>query len=135
MKTNIANETHVHTVNTAAEAKEQVKRHAAQGYTRDQLFVLAHDKDRTDRLAEKTDTEQIGLEEEGLGTALANIFRSRGDELRAKMKSVGVGDAEAERLERSMDQDKIVVIAWGGKTYESDRDCDSTITYYPPFII
>lgn len=135
MKTNIANATHVHTVNTAAEAKEQVQRHIAQGYTRDQLFVLAHDKERTGRLAEKTDTEQIGLEEEGIGTAVANIFRSRGDELRAKMKSVGVGDAEAERLERSLDQDKIVVIAWSGKTYESEGDYDPYITYYPPFII
>ncbi|MCQ6558836.1 general stress protein [Paenibacillus mendelii] len=135
MKTNITTATHVHTVNTAAEAREQVERHVSQGYTRDQLFVLAHDKDRSERLTEQTATEQIGLEEEGLGTAVANIFRSRGDKLRAKMRSVGIGADEAERLEQMLDQDKIIVIAWSGKSYESDDDYDPYINYYPPFLV
>ncbi|MBB3108528.1 hypothetical protein FHS18_000556 [Paenibacillus phyllosphaerae] len=134
MATNLTTQTNVHTVDTLQEAKAQVDRFVAQGYTKDQLFVLAHDKDRTERLVEETDTERIGLEEEGVMTAAANLFRSRGMELRAKMQSVGIRAEEAERLEKELDRDKIVVIAWGGKPY-GDDDYDPAIMFYPPFIV
>lgn len=125
--------TSVHAVDTIQEAREQLDRYILQGYSRDQLFVLAHEKDRQERVAEHANAEQIGISEEGVGTSLANIFRSRGAELRAKMRSVGISEAEAERLEREMDNDRIVVIAWGGKPYEDD-DFDPNIIYYPPII-
>ncbi|TYP70310.1 general stress protein [Paenibacillus methanolicus] len=134
MATNVTNATKVHTVSTMQEAKEQIHSFIAQGYAKDQLFVLAHDKDRTERLAEAMDTERIGLEEEGVMTAVANLFRSRGKELRAKMQSVGIRASEAERLEKELDQGKIVVIAWGGKPYENE-DYDPLISYYPPFLL
>ncbi|CAH1210850.1 hypothetical protein PAECIP111893_03302 [Paenibacillus plantiphilus] len=125
--------TSVHAVSTIQEAREQLDRYILQGYSRDQLFVLAHEKDRTERIAEQTHAEEIGMNEEGLGTAIANIFRSRGAELRAKMRSVGISEVEAERLESEMDRDRIVVIAWGGKPYEDDN-YDPNIIYYPPII-
>ncbi|GIP30514.1 general stress protein [Paenibacillus sp. J23TS9] len=130
METNMTNMTKVQTVNTAGDVHAQVDKFVIEGYSTDRIYVLAHDKDRTDRVADQTGTEQIGMDEEGMGTAIANIFRSRGDELRAKMKSMGISDNDAERLEEDMDRDKIVVIAWGGKEYDND-DFDPTITYYP----
>ncbi|MBW7476759.1 general stress protein [Paenibacillus oenotherae] len=125
--------TSVHAVSTIHEAREQLDSYIRQGYTRDQLFVLTHEKDRTERIAEQTNAEQIGISEEGIGTSIANIFRSRGAELRAKMRSVGISESEAQRLEEEMDRDKIVVIAWGGKPYEDD-EYDPDIMYYPPII-
>lgn len=126
--------TNVHTVNTIAEARQQIETYKSKGYDKDHLYILAHDKERTKRLAAQTDAEQIGIAEEGLDMAIANIFRSRGSELRAKLKSMGVSPEEAERLESEMDQDKIVVIAWGGVQFYED-DYDPAIIYYPLILV
>jgi hypothetical protein len=126
--------TKVHTVNNAVEVQEQVYRYQAEGYAKDYIYVLTHDKDRTNRIAENTDAEKIGIAEEGLGTAIANIFRSNGDELRAKMRSLGISEQDAERLEQEMDQDKILVIAWGGKEYTGE-EFDPYVYYYPHYIV
>lgn len=125
--------TKVHTVNNAVEVQEQVYRFQTEGYAREYIIVLTHDKGRTNRLAARTDAEKIGVAEEGLGTAIANIFRSNGDELRAKMRSLGLSKTDAERLERELDQDKILVIAWGGKEYVGD-DYDPYVYYYPHYV-
>lgn len=126
--------TKVHTVNKISEVQDQVISFQREGYPQDNIYVLTHDKDRTSRIVENTDAEKIGVAEEGIGTAIANIFRSNGDELRAKMRSLGISEMDAERLEREMDRDKILVIAWGGKEYTGD-DYDSTVYYYPHYVV
>lgn len=123
-------QTKVHTVMTREEVQEQVYRFRREGYAEDRIFVLTHDKTRTKRLAERTDAEEIGIMDEGIGTAIGNIFRNTGDELRAKMRSLGIAEAEAERLEGEMDRDKIVVIAWGGREYDND-DFDRDVYFHP----
>lgn len=122
--------TKVRVVNNITEVKEQIQLFQNEGYSKEHIFILTHDKDRTSRIADKTDATTIGVSEEGLGTALANIFRSTGDELRAKMRSLGITESDAERLESEMDRDKVLVIAWGGKEYYED-DYDPAIYYYP----
>ncbi|GIP33179.1 general stress protein [Paenibacillus sp. J2TS4] len=126
--------TKVHTVGKLTEAQEQVNEFLREGYAKDHVYVLTHDRDRTERVADRTDAEQIGVDEEGLGTAVANLFRSRGNELRAQMRALGISPEAAERLEREMDNDKIVVIGWGGEQYDEDR-YDPHITYYPPYVL
>jgi len=126
-------ETQVRTVDNVNTALVQVKKFRAEGYREDNIYVLAFDKDRTERVAERTNAGQIGISEEGVGTAIANIFRSRGAELRAKMRSMGFTESDAERHEAEMENDKIVVIAWGGNQFEGD-DSDPTIQYFPPMM-
>ncbi len=126
--------TKVHTVNNVVEVKEQVYRFQMDGYAKDKIFVLTHDKDRTKRIVDNTEAEKIGIAEEGFGTAIANIFRSNGDELRAKMRSLGISEEDSQRLEREMDEDKILVIAWGGKEY-SGEEFDPAVYYYPYYAV
>lgn len=126
--------TKVHTVNSILEVQQQVNHFQREGYSRDNIFVLTHDKSRTNRIADNTDAELIGIAEEGLGTAIANIFRSTGDELRAKMRSLGIAKLDAERLEQEMDKDKILVIAWGGREYLGD-EYDPAVYYYPHYMV
>jgi hypothetical protein len=126
--------TKVRTVDNSVEVQEQVYKFQREGYSQDHLFVLTHDKDRTKRIAEHTDAGKIGVAEEGLGTAIANIFRSNGDGLRAKMRSLGISEQDSQRLEREMDQDKILVIAWGGKEY-SGEEFDPAVYYYPHYFV
>lgn len=123
-------QTKVHTVMTREEVQEQVHRFQREGYAEDRIFVLTHDKTRTKRIAERTDAEEIGIMDEGIGTAIGNIFRNTGDELRAKMRSLGIAKSEAERLEEEMDRDKIVIIAWGGREYDND-DYDRDVYFHP----
>ena len=122
--------TKVRIVDSIIEVQNQVRYFQNEGYPDDNIFILTHDKDRTSRIADKTDATTIGIAEEGFGTAIANIFRSTGDELRAKMRSLGIAKYDAERLESEMDRDKVLVIAWGGKEYFGE-EYDPAVFYYP----
>jgi hypothetical protein len=82
----------------------------ATGVHEDNLYVLSHEKDDTKDLAQDADVNTIGLKEEGLGTAISNVFESRGDELRNKMTEIGLSDVEADQYERKLDMGKILLI-------------------------
>jgi hypothetical protein len=120
--------TQVSTVSNIEEAKVQLGNWMDEGYPQTSIYVLTHDEDRTDRIVDETETEKIGLIEEGLGSSVANLFRSHGDELRNKLKSLGVSKVDAEWLEAEMDRDMIVMIAWGGQLFDGEKH-DPSIIY------
>jgi hypothetical protein len=122
----------VHTVNNILEARDTIMKLQQDGYPKENIFVLSHDKARTDHVAEKTDTNKVGVAEEGVLTAIANLFRSTGDGLRAKLTAMGVSKEHADRLEKEMDNGKIVILAWSGTTYDGDK-YDDSIRYMTPY--
>jgi hypothetical protein len=130
VRTASVNGTKLTTVNNILEARNEIQQLIDEGYHKSSLYVVAHDRERTDRLVENTEASPIGIVEEGVITAIANLFRSRGDELRAKLRSMGVSKEQAEMLEVEMDHGKIVILAWGGKMY-ADEEYDPDISYYP----
>ncbi|MCE3203256.1 general stress protein [Paenibacillus sonchi] len=93
------------------QAIEEVNRLLGSGYTRDDLYVISHNEDREGRIADAADTNEVGLHEEGLFGAIANMFRSRGDALRNKITSLGFSPAEAAYYEKELDSGKVLVIA------------------------
>ncbi|MCG7408720.1 general stress protein [Paenibacillus sp. ACRRX] len=125
--------TKVFTVENAIQAERRIQELVREGYNKDNLYVLAHDNDRTERVAEQTNASKIGVAEEGMLTAIGNLFRSHGDTLRAKMRSMGVSKQYADILESELDKGKIVILAWNGVSYEGDR-YDSEVTYFPPYL-
>ncbi|MDB5053224.1 MAG: hypothetical protein JWM44_1274 [Bacilli bacterium] len=126
--------TKVHTVNNILEARNTIREIEHDGYSKENIFVLTQNKKRTEHISKHTDGNEIGVADEGIITAIANLFRSEGDELRAKLRSMGVSRPHAEQLERAMDKGKIVILAWGGTSYDDDNDIDDqNITYYPPY--
>lgn len=98
-------------VNNGLEAVDVVNDLHRQGYAQDEIYVLAHEKDRTDRLADVTDANKVGMAEEGMLDTIANLFRSRGDELRNKIESMGFSSYEAGRYESELDTGKVLVMA------------------------
>jgi hypothetical protein len=122
----------VHTVNNILEARDTIMRLQQDGYPKDNIFVLSHDKARTEHVADQTDTHKIGVAEEGVLTAIANLFRSTGDGLRAKLTAMGVSKEHADRLEKEMDNGKIVILAWSGTAYDGDK-YDDSIQYMKPY--
>lgn len=89
---------------------QEVKTQAANGVKKENLYVMSHDDDRTDRVAGKVDANEVGLQEEGLGTAVSNIFNKKGDELRAKLRELGFDQSESSNLEEKLDHGKILLI-------------------------
>lgn len=98
-------------VENGVKAVQEVKQLQSSGYGYDNIFVLAHDEDRTDRIVDTANANEIGIKEEGMFDSLANLFRSRGDELRAKITSLGFTDAEADFYEKELDLGKVLIIA------------------------
>ena len=59
------------------------------------------------RIADDTNTNTIGVKEQGLGTSIIN-FSPKGDELRNQMEEMGLSKEEANLYEEKLDQGKIL---------------------------
>ncbi|PLS07985.1 general stress protein [Neobacillus cucumis] len=101
----------VRVVENGVQAKKEIEQLIMQGYTKDEIYLLAHDKDRSNDLTDSLDISDIGMSEQGVMDSLANVFRTRGDELRSKMESLGLSSNDAERYEKELDLGKVVVVA------------------------
>ncbi|MGG1679220.1 general stress protein [Neobacillus sp. NRS-1170] len=104
---------HVRVVENGLEAKKAIDQFMSEGFTKEEVYLLAHDKDRSEHLSEATDIQDIGIQEQGVFDSMANVFRSRGDKLRAKMRALNLSDLEAQHLEKELDEGRVVVIATG----------------------
>lgn len=94
-------------------AAQEIEHLHQSGYTTNQIYVLAHDSDKTSKIAEVASSNQVGIREEGLFGSMANLLRSRGDELRAKIVSLGFTEAEAAFYEKQLDLGKVLIVAVG----------------------
>ncbi|MFC7678510.1 general stress protein [Paenibacillus sp. GCM10028914] len=92
-------------------AVQEIQNLATSGYMAEHIYVLAHDSEKTERIAQASEAKEIGIKEEGVFDSIANLFRSRGDELRAKIVSLGFTEAEADFYEKQLDLGKVLVIA------------------------
>ncbi|RUS47801.1 general stress protein [Cohnella sp. AR92] len=98
-------------VENGLEAFQTVQNLRAQGYEGDDIYVLAHEPDRTERLADAARVNTIGPAEEGVLQTVANFFRNRGDELRGKIEAMGLTKGEALTYEAELDRGKVLVLA------------------------
>jgi len=109
-------------VMTEEQAIEEIRAFRREGFALEEIYVLAHDDDTTIALSDLMNTNRIGLDEEGVANSFANLFRSKGDELRSKMQSLGLTEAEANHFERELDKGKILVMVWYDDTDRYDRE-------------
>ena len=91
----------------------------SQGVDEDNIYVITHDDDRTNRVADNADANTVGVSETGLGTSIKNVFRKKGDELRAKFEELGFSADESKLLEDKLDQGQIILAI---------KDAPSTLT-------
>lgn len=95
-------------VENVIEAKNVIEQFSSQGYTKNEVHLLIHEKDE---LPNEMDTKKVGVVDEDEFNSLANVFCSRGEEMRSKMKSLGLSDLEADQYEENLDQGYLAVIA------------------------
>ena len=99
------------TVENVVQAKEAVEKLEMQGYSKDEIYIFAHSKERGGHISDALQTEEIGISEQGFIESMKNMFVSRGDELRAKMEAAGLTAHEAENAEALLDAGKLIIIA------------------------
>jgi hypothetical protein len=98
-------------VENGVEARKEIAQFRMQGFTKDEIYLLAHDQNRAEHLTDALEISDIGVGEQGVLDSIANVFRSRGDELRSKLESLGLSAAAAARCEEEMDHGKVIVVA------------------------
>ncbi|PGY12548.1 general stress protein [Bacillus sp. AFS031507] len=98
-------------VENEVQAKKSVVQFLNQGFTKEEVYILAHDKDRSMDLTDATDTNGMEVYDQGVFESLANVFRSRGDELRSNMESLGLSYFEAQQFEGELDMGRLVIVA------------------------
>ncbi|NHN29748.1 general stress protein [Paenibacillus agricola] len=94
------------------QAISEIRAFQQEGYTLEEIYVIAHDNDTTEGFSKLMSTKTVGIYEEGITNAFANLFRSRGDQLRVKLQSLGLSKDEADFYEKELDKGKIMVMAW-----------------------
>lgn len=99
------------TVENVVQAKEQVEKYLAEGYSHDEIYIFAHDEKRGKDITEALHTENVGVSEEGFFNKLKNLVSSRGDELRSKMHAAGLSKDEAAVAEEELDEGKLIIVA------------------------
>lgn len=85
---------------------KEVQRQAANGVSKDNLYVVSHDDDRTDRVAGKVEAN----EPDELGELVGARYNKKGDELRKIFQEFGFTSDEAGDLEEKLDHGTIFLL-------------------------
>lgn len=99
------------TVRSHTEAASLATAFLQDGFSREEIYVFAYDKNESKQLTDATNSGKVGLKEQGLSGTIGNVFKKRGDELRAKLHSLGLSESEASEYEEQLDRGLIVVVA------------------------
>ncbi|MCD5322392.1 MULTISPECIES: general stress protein [Pontibacillus] len=90
--------------------QNDVQKLADNGVTKDHIYLMTHDDDRTERLADNTDANTVGINEMNMGEIVGNLFNKKGDELRNKLQDLGFSQHEAETYEEHLDEGKVLLM-------------------------
>ena len=110
----------VHEYEKEQEVVMKVKELELQGIHQDDIYVLTHEKHLTKKIADDTNTNTIGVKEQGLGTSIIN-FSPKRDELRNQMEEMGLSKEEANLYEEKLDQGRILLLVTAEIPTASDR--------------
>jgi hypothetical protein len=98
-------------VENGVQAKQEIEQLIMQGFRKDDIYLFAHDKTRSENLTDSLDINDVGVKEQGIFGSIPNIFQNRGDELRSKLESLGISTVDAEHYEKELDHGRCVVVA------------------------
>ncbi|MGM0963635.1 general stress protein [Bacillus pumilus] len=94
------------TVENSKEAKQTIEQIRS---GKDDIFVFAYDPERSDTVTEHTNAKSMTAVDQGILDQIANVIRTRDDELMAKMMSVGADQELALTLLDELKKGKLVI--------------------------
>ncbi|WP_345241239.1 general stress protein [Pontibacillus salipaludis] len=90
--------------------QNDVQKLADNGIKKEHIYLMTHDEDRTERLANNTDANTVGAQEMNFAEVIGNIFSEKGEELRNKLQDLGFSESEADSYEEDLDEGKILLM-------------------------
>ena len=81
------------------------------GFTKENIYVFAHDKKESKQLTETTETGEVGFQELGLAHSLSTLFKGRSETLLAKLQGLGMDEQEAADYEEQLTRGLFLVVA------------------------
>ncbi|MDY0943375.1 MULTISPECIES: general stress protein [Priestia] len=94
-----------------AETKKAIETFLQEGFTRNDIYLFTYNRENSKNLMNVTGTSDVGLAEQHIFDSIANVFRSREEEIRKKMHSLGLSEIEIKQCLERMDRGDIVIIA------------------------
>ncbi|MCM3147976.1 general stress protein [Bacillus pumilus] len=94
------------TVENSKEAKQTIEQIRS---AKDDIFVFAYDPERSDTVTEHTNAKSMTAVDQGILDQIANVIRTRDDELMAKMMSVGADQELALTLLDELKKGELVI--------------------------
>ncbi len=94
------------TVENSKEAKQTIEQIRS---AKDDIFVFAYDPERSDTVTEHTNAKSMTAVDQGILDQIANVIRTRDDELMAKMMSAGADQELALTLLDELKKGKLVI--------------------------
>ncbi|MCY7575610.1 general stress protein [Bacillus pumilus] len=94
------------TVENSKEAKQTIEQIRS---PKDDIFVFAYDPERSNTVTEHTNAKSMTAVDQGILDQIANVIRTRDDELMAKMMSVGADQELALTLLDELKKGKLVI--------------------------
>ena len=101
----------IRVVKDGYEVKEAIEQFLSLGFRKDNIYLLAYEKDRTEELTNALNTSDIDISESGDNNPLANSFHFYKDELHSKLYSLGLSDEEVQQYLNELNWGRILVIA------------------------
>lgn len=92
------------------ELQDHIKKLKTKDVSKDDIYVISHDDERTKRIAKNADASIIGAGEMGVTDAVKGTFTKKGDKLRNQLESIGFSESEAEDYEAEMDKGTVFLI-------------------------
>ncbi|MGP3740371.1 general stress protein [Bacillus sp. 4A_MP2] len=94
------------TVENSKEAKQTIEQIQS---AKDDVFVFVYDPERSDTVTEYTEAKSMTAVDQGILDQIANVIRTRDDELMAKIMSTGADQELALTLLEELKKGKLVI--------------------------
>jgi hypothetical protein len=101
----------IRVVKDGYEVKEAIEQFLSLGFRKDNIYLLAHERDRTEELTNVLNTNGIGISEPGDNKPMANSLHFYKDELFSKLYSLGLSAAEVQQYVKELNWGRILVFA------------------------
>lgn len=90
--------------------QEDIRKLLQKGIYKKDIYILAFDDERTNRIAEYVDVNTIGIKEMKFGEAFGALFEKKEDELMTKIQQMSFSEAEARSLVDDLAEGKVLLI-------------------------
>lgn len=91
------------------EAIRDIEHLKTEGVLPGDIYIFTDNAKRTNDLVKMASAKKVGMSETGVSTAISNLFNSKESVFISQFEELGFSRAEAEFLEQSVEDHKVVV--------------------------